>query len=180
MYCGLMSYPPPNPESPDSRLFKTTTGGGIGGGDCPDKTYWTEITPPLDVRWPNSANASITAIAVHPQNPGVLWVSYSHESMITAHIGVMHSSDGGLTWTNVSNGLPATSIHDLAIDQRNNCLYAATEVGVYYRAEEMTEWKRYGSGLPHVLVYELEISYSFNLLRIATFGRGAWEAELID
>jgi photosystem II stability/assembly factor-like uncharacterized protein len=61
-----------------------------------------------------------TKIAVDPHDPYSVWMSF-----LTA--GIRHSSDGGLTWKDVSNGLPGTadpSALSIALDPTGSVLHA--------------------------------------------------------
>ncbi len=122
------------------------------------------------------AQAALSDICISTSNPDYIWVTLSGYS---AGKKVYHSSDGGVTWTNVSGtlpNLPATC----AIYQpgSNEMVYVGTDVGVFYKDNNMNDWQPYMNGLPNVMIAELEIIPSLNKLRAATYGRGIWEADL--
>lgn len=92
---------------------------------------------------------------------------------------VMKSSDGGISWTNISGLLPNVPANALTIDSLGlNALYVGTDLGVYYQDDNSGEWSEYGSNLPNSNVTDLEIQKSSGTLRIATYGRGVWEIPL--
>ncbi len=180
IYCALISYPPPNTEAPDSRLYKTTTGGGIGEGNCPDTTYWKDITPKLDVKTPVSANANIIGIAVSETDENKVWIVYEHFSMATSHINVKMSLDGGTTWKDYSEGLPPYSINCIQYQiGSNDALYIGTDIGCFYRNADMTEWTSFSDQLPNVEVMDMTINYATKKIRCCTYGRGIWECDLV-
>jgi photosystem II stability/assembly factor-like uncharacterized protein len=75
----------------------------------------------------------------------------------TGPVGVFRSTDGGVTWTHLTNGLPNLSATDLAIDPSNpNILYAGIgrifgdlDNGLYRTTDGGDSWTKVtGGGLP--------------------------------
>lgn len=98
------------------------------------------------------------------------------ESPIAGSGRVAKSTDGGLTFTNVSTGLPDVPISRLAVSPLDkNTVYAATFLGVYRTTNGGASWSRFGAGLPFVEVDDIYIAPDASFLRIASFGRGVWE-----
>ena len=86
-------------------------------------TVWAPIGPsPIDQGAIN-ANGQVTAIAINPNNPNIIYIG-------TAWGGVWLSRDGGVTWTPIFDRAPSLGIGDpgaLAIDPVNtNVIYAGT------------------------------------------------------
>jgi hypothetical protein len=123
-------------------------------------------------------NQEITGIAVSPLNPRIVYATCGgYNTGKKAY----KSIDGGATWTNISSGLPNVPIHDIVYQNgANEILYVGTEFGVYYRKAGMTSWAKYGNNIPSVPVIDLHIQYSSGKLRAATFGRGMYEAEILN
>ena len=132
--------------------------------------------------------ARVNAIVVHPQNPSVVAVGVNWEVVFLSH-------DGGQNWANINgsgSSLPSSRITSLAFDPGNTqVIFAGTMAGVWVArnlplptgaaipgATFDAEWKTYSAGLPPVQVNDLEVTPIKNTLRCATFGRGAFEAEL--
>jgi hypothetical protein len=91
------------------------------------------------------------------------------------------TDDGGTSWFDMSDGLPEIPVNCIVHQNgTNDALYVGTDVGVYYRNGSMSQWEPYFEELPNVQVNWLEINYSVGKLRAATWGRGLWEADLID
>ncbi|NUN09478.1 MAG: T9SS type A sorting domain-containing protein [Ignavibacteriaceae bacterium] len=80
---------------------------------------WTRIGLP---------NISVTAIAF----------SGTHLFAGTIYEGVYRTSDDGITWAQVQNGLPSTWIRSLAYF--NNTIYAGTQVGLYASTNNGSSW----------------------------------------
>ncbi len=93
--------------------------------------------------------------------------------------GVYKSTDGGETWTNISQGLPNGSFKVGIIHQAesvNNTIYLATNNAVYYINDNMQEWELFSDGLPHSRIRDIEVNNVENSVLIATFGRGVWRS----
>ena len=89
---------------------------------------------------------------------------------------VAKSTDGGLTFSNASTGLPDVPVARLAVSPVDkNTVYAATFLGVYRTTNGGASWSRFGAGLPFVEVDDIYIAPDASFLRIASFGRGVWE-----
>jgi photosystem II stability/assembly factor-like uncharacterized protein len=148
----------------NNKLWKTTDGGST----------WTEITPSVNVTGVSVRN--ISDIAVSDVNPNEIWVSYSG---VQNTCQVLHSTDGGATYTNLTTStltsFPITKI----IFQRgsNGGVYVGNKSGVFYRNNSMSNWKKLGFGLPMVDVRFMFINYLKGKLMIGT-SRGAWEHDL--
>lgn len=135
-------------------------------------TSWTDITIGL----PTSGSSYVTYIAVNSTNPQEIWVTCAG---LTDGNKVYHSTNGGTSWANISENLPNIGIRCIAHETgTKGTIYIGTDFGVFYKNETMTNWVVYGGGLPNVIVNEIEIHYGVSKLRIATYGRGIWEAPL--
>ena len=89
---------------------------------------------------------------------------------------IAKSTDGGLTFTDSSKGLPDLPVNRVLVSPVDpNTLYAATFLGVYRSTDAGASWSRFGSGLPQVEVRDLYMPPDGSFLRVATYGRGVWE-----
>ena len=127
-------------------------------------------------------SSSITYISVKHDDPKTAWVSMGQYNSN----GVFQTTDAGVTWTNISNGLPQIPVMCVIQNKQNTTdleLYAATDVGVYVKVGE-GNWSRFSNGLPNVIITELEIFYesarAVSKLRASTYGRGVWETEIFS
>jgi len=141
------------------------------------------ITHDAGESWDNESvlfgagTAEMTTITVDPNDPNELWVTLS------GYVNgkkVYHSTDAGITFSNVTFNLPNIPVNAAVIDKQSaqHDFYIGTDVGVFILDEENQTWMYYGAGLPNTMVSDLEIQYSSRKLRIGTFGRGVWENDL--
>lgn len=116
-----------------------------------------------------------TDVKAHPTNANIVYM--------TAGSGVFKSTDKGITWTNISSGLPALHINCIVYDRNSDeGLYIGNQAGVWYRDNSIGGWVHFSNGLPVVDVRELEIYQDVNpansRLMAATYGRGLWSSDL--
>jgi hypothetical protein len=138
-----------------NRIWVTRNGG----------TSWTEISTGI--------YGYLNYISVHPNDPNRVTVSTGD--------AVFTSTNGGQNWTNINYNLPALPKR-CVLHQRSpeDIIYVGLQVGVFYLRPGTTTWVEYFDGLPNVPVSEMEINYSIGQLRVATSGRGLWEAPIIQ
>ncbi|MEM7039348.1 MAG: PKD domain-containing protein, partial [Bacteroidota bacterium] len=89
----------------------------------------------------------------------------------------------GSTWTNLTttvlNGEAPRSI--VLVAGADNGIYYCTNWSVYYRDDNMADWVSYASDLP--IQFNTNIARPFyrdGKLRIASYGKGIWEADFRD
>ena len=131
-------------------------------------TSWSQMN--------HGGGRSVSGIAAAHDNPDHIIVT---KSGYTATDKVYESTDGGSTFTNISNGLPNVPVNCVVIE--NNSIhgtYIGTDIGVFYKDDNNPAWSSFNYNLPNVIVTELEINYINNKLRSATYGRGVWESPL--
>ncbi|MBK8585916.1 MAG: hypothetical protein IPN88_11010 [Bacteroidetes bacterium] len=130
----------------NNSLQKTNDGG----------VSWTDITPSVSVTGAGVRN--ISDIAVSDVNPNEIWVTYSG---VQNTCKVLHSTDGGLNYTNLTDPVltdyPITKI----IFQRgtDGGVYVGNSTGIYYRNNTMTNWSLLGNGMPELDVRFMFINY---------------------
>jgi len=125
-------------------VFKTTDGGKI----------WAQI---LYVNDDTGAND----IALDPESPETLYAStYQHRRTVAGYNGggpesaIYKSSDGGATWSKLSNGLPRGDTGRIALDiyrRNSNIVYALVENaqgGVFRSEDKGATWVNMGNTNP--------------------------------
>ena len=135
------------PSSPSTlyagtyRMRKSTSSGNAG--------TWNLIGPDPLV----NVNALILYIAVAPNNANTLYVSVGPSA--TTSNKLMKSTDGAVSFTDVTGSLPDRYISDIAIDPANANRVAVTLSGfgtshVYMTRDGGTTWTNVGGGLPDI------------------------------
>ena len=132
-----------------------------------------------------------TDIAINPINPDEVWISFNQFCRggvpDKGKERVIHTTNGGLNWTDYSLGLTPAPVNCIKYYSNNGnyLLFIGTDVGVFYRDPtdntNTATWKPLNgpdSPLPRCIVSDIEISYAANKLRISTLGRGIWETEI--
>jgi photosystem II stability/assembly factor-like uncharacterized protein len=133
---------------------------------------WTKSTNnlPLD-------SLDIVSIEFDRKNPKKMWAGIN---TWIRNINLYYSTDGGETWTDVSQQLPPGIRINAVLHQQNkmNTIYAGTNKGVYYCDTATTEWKPFSENLPLTIVNDLELQESTGEIFAATYGRGIWKTSL--
>lgn len=114
----------------------------------------------------------ISDIAIHPDDSYVIAVT-----TLSGHI--YKSENGGDSWTDITGSLP-TGAAECAVFQKGSHqgLYVGKAVGVYYIDSHLGDWISFDEGLPNTIPMELEVHELSKKIRVATYGRGIWEAPL--
>lgn len=121
-----------------------------------------------------TAPGAISDICVHRTIPSKIYITTTAGSN-----NVQVSTNAGASFTSISAGLPAVAARSVVIENNSvQGLYVGMNTGVYYKNDTMTTWNNYTGNLPTVAVNELEIQYASARLRVATYGRGVWDAPL--
>jgi photosystem II stability/assembly factor-like uncharacterized protein len=143
-------------------LFVTTNHG----------TVWAQITPPI------SGAMAIVDIQVDQDNSQLAYVvpTAFYNFTGTGH-HVLRTTDGGSTWTDISNNLPNEPAWSMQIDPTTSpkTLYLGVDDGVFFSIDNGNTWNRFGIGLPAAQVFQLQFNRNLSVLAAATHGRGAWE-----
>lgn len=123
----------------------------------------------------NSPSGSIESIKVHSSNSNIVYLVTSGSTGL-----VLKSTDGGVNFSDISDGLPSIGKNCIVHQGRNtdNPLYLGTTLGVYYRDDSMSQWEPFDTNLPNVSVRDLEINLEDAKLIAATYGRGVWETAI--
>jgi photosystem II stability/assembly factor-like uncharacterized protein len=112
------------------------------GGD-----HWTALGTTTTDSSVWSSSTAVTAFAVAPGDA---------RSIVVAKSGgpaVFRTTDGGVSWTSISTGLPSTNVNCLAIDPGNsNIVYAGVAgtlgTAVFKTVDGGVTWRRSATGLP--------------------------------
>lgn len=121
--------------------------------------------------------AYVSSIACSYSNLATAYVAYST-------YGVEHlwkTTDYGASWNSAWNTMPDVPVNAIAVHpDDDNIVFAATDIGIFATFNSGTSWIEYGKGLPRSPALALSVDLPFGLLRVATHGRGIWEAPLVS
>lgn len=144
------------------RIYRSTDGGN----------NWTVLTDVPGNRWRLN-------ITLNPENQDEIWASCNSGSNGAK---VYRSTNGGQTWQNVTtSALDGQRPKDLMYqDGTDGVVYLATNNAIFYWDPTASNWVNYSDGLPfNVEALQLRPFYRDGKLRLATYGRGFWEAPLV-
>ena len=118
----------------------------------------------------------LTRIAIDPADSDVVYVAFGGFSSNNLY----KSSDGGISWTSISTGLPAAPVRALAIKpDRSEWLFVGTEVGVFASENAGGTWGLSHDGPANVSIDEL-VWMDNDTLVAGSHGRGIYTADIIE
>lgn len=149
------------PASKHAGVFRSIDGG----------RSWMRRTQNLPDRYPVDIVAA----------PGDLDKAY----VVFSGFGTSHlyrTTDGGLKWDAIDNGLPDIPTSALAIDAFNqDYLYLGNDYGVWFSPDDGESWEPFKTGMPTAaLVMDLSVSVENASIRAVTHGLGVWERTLVS
>ncbi len=81
-----------------------------------------------------ATNLNITALAVNTTDENSVYIGLRGD-------GLFHSTDGGVNWTNIGQGIPDQTILAIALADNNSIIYAGTKSkGVYKSTDNGSNW----------------------------------------
>ena len=120
-------------------------------------------------------NVSVNTVMFDRTNASNIWAG-------TAGSGLYFSNNGGVSFTLVAGGFPATTVFSLAQHPSNAAfIYAGTLVGLFASANAGSNWGASNEGPATALVRDVNWfseSGTTATMLIATFGRGIWRTTI--
>ncbi len=135
---------------------------------------WRNITP-KDL----PPNTRVSRIDASPHRAGAAYVAAERHQMDDRTPYIWKTDDYGVTWTRITNGIPATDFVRVVREDRVRAglLFAGTEHAVYVSLDDGGHWRTLSQNLPDVQVSDLVVEARD--LVIATHGRSFWILENI-
>lgn len=129
----------------------------------------------------NIPGGVINDVVMDPLNWQSVWVAGDSNSFPS----ILHSSDEGANWQNITGNYPdrdaRTLVRAPCDDSGAPCIYVAGATGVYQRPIDLSQgWTDVSSGLPNAPVFDLIYDVEDDLLVAGTMGRGAWVQQLTN
>ncbi len=114
-------------------------------------------------------------IAVDPLNDRRAYVAIGR----FGGASILATTDRGLTWGDIGQGLPNRPVNALAVHRRGSArfIFAGTDSGVWLSSDNGASWSEYGQ-LPRSPVQDLVVDTFHDRLLATTLGRGAWSTSL--
>ena len=119
----------------------------------------------------------VAGFAVDRSNYRTAYVAFSGFDLATpATPGhVFKTTNGGQTWTNITNNLPDIPLNSIDVDASEpNTLYVGSDIGPYVSIDNGATWNPLGTGFPIVTVHQMAVNAYTRQLVAATHGRGVW------
>ena len=89
---------------------------------------------------------------------------------------VYRSTNGGNSFTDFSVGLPKTMVFNIAANEDESLIFAATEAGPYVYIKSKERWfELSGEITPNQTYWSVEYVSQTQTARFATYGRGVWD-----
>ena len=148
---------------------------GHANGDIYRSTNATASSPTWQQIDTNGigANRHCLALTIDPDDHNIIYAAFGGYQANN----LWRTSDGGQTWTNISNGLPSAPIRDVSLHpQRSSWVYLATEFGVFASEDSGTTWSPTNEGPANVACRDL--FWMGSKLVCVTHGRGMFEIDL--
>jgi hypothetical protein len=127
----------------------------------------------------NVVGNAIAGIAIHQDNPDIMWITTDGDY---ANKGIFKTTDGGLTWTDITGNFPvATEYPEDIVHQGNhplNPIYVSTDLGIYRLDDSSPDWQPFMTNLPNTKIEDLEINLDDQSITAATYGRGLWRSSI--
>lgn len=163
---GTLSYVVESPH--ESGVIWTGSDDGLvhltrDGGD-----NWTNITPK------GLEECLINAIELSPHDPATAYLATTRYKFNDFTPAIYKTTNYGQSWTNISNGIPEGAYTRVVREdeEREDLLFAGTELGLYISFDGGTNWQPFQLNLPIVPITDLIVRHGD--LVAATQGRSFW------
>ncbi|MGH9400893.1 MAG: VPS10 domain-containing protein [Terriglobia bacterium] len=146
----------------DDGLVQVTRDGGKS---------WTNVAPNI----PGAPSWSrVYQIGVSPFEAGTAYVAFDAHMLDDRRPYVYKTSNYGLTWEKITNGLPANSpVHVVREDpNQRGLLVLGAGTGLFYSTDDGGHWTPLKANFPVVPVFDLKFTKRQRDLVVATHGRG--------
>ena len=161
-------------QSPvNTDILYASSGGSlfISTNAMQDEPTWTNISSQL------LSGSTISDMEASPYEENTVYIVQDKK--------IYKSTDRGISWTDITGGLP--DIHFSALVYYKNSqegLYAGSDAGIYYKDKSLADWIPFTNGLPAAAkITELEIYYdptspAGDKIKAGTYGRGLWKSDM--
>ncbi|MFB3778194.1 MAG: hypothetical protein ACE141_11300 [Bryobacteraceae bacterium] len=128
------------------------------------------------------AGAPAGAVYALPDEPSVVFVAFGGGPEGGGEGRVLRSTNGGITWEDLTGDLPPGEVLGLAADRAGAALYVATSAGVFFRLLQAGSpwfgggWIGMSENLPSARAVDVRLDDSGSRLYVALDGHGVYTA----
>ncbi|WP_116124918.1 VPS10 domain-containing protein [Lewinella sp. IMCC34183] len=129
---------------------------------------WTDVTPA------GQGETLVNAIDVSPHDAGTAFIATTRYKWNDHTPRLMKTTDYGQSWTEITGDLPPTAYTRVVRQdtERENLLFAGTELGLFVSFDGGNHWRRFNQNLPITPITDLKVAHDD--LIVATSGRAFW------
>jgi len=140
---------------------------------------WTDRTAKLAAAG-GPANFWTSRVFPSPAAAGTAFVTKTGWRLDDYRVSIHKTTDFGETWTSIAGNLPGGKPVNVIIQDRRNpdLLFIGTEWGVYVTLDGGKKWLPFKANMPSVKITDMVIHPRENDLVVATYGRGAYVADI--
>ena len=125
------------------------------------------------------ADRWVSKVQTSKHNKEVVFVTQSGYRRDDFQSYIFKTENHGETWKNIASNLPSSPISVMIEDHKNpDLLFVGNDIGVYYTINGGENWLALKGNMPSVPVRDLVIHERENDLVVATYGRGAFVADI--
>ena len=129
---------------------------------------WQNVTPPQINSW-----SKVSLMDASHTDKNTAYAAVNRIRLDDMHPHIYKTTDGGKTWTEIVNGLPADPINVVKEDpKRKGLLFAGSERAVYVSFDDGANWQSLRLNMPATSIRDLVIKDDD--LVIGTHGRSFW------
>ncbi len=157
------------------RVYYGLSGGTVQGTTtattATSATVWADLSP----TWGGSAYVSWLEVDGNDLVNNTVYATNSRFGGGVSH--VMRSTDGGTTWTDITNNLPDIATHCIVVQPGfSSNLFVGTDLGIFVSTDTGATWASMNTpDFANVVVESMEFQDASSLY-LFTHGRGAWRA----
>ncbi len=158
-------------------LTVTRAGDFIYAGSAQAARLW--VSPDRGASWRPfeiGGGGPVSSIHAIPGNPRVALAALAADDGAR----ILRTTNGGLFWDDLTNGLPAGKANAVAADPSTGAVYAATAAGVFFTVADLlgaappVSWIEVSGGLPNAPVLDLRLDAAGNQLYVVLDGAGVF------
>jgi hypothetical protein len=138
--------------------------------DATGNATMTDVSATLPARW-------VSRVAAGFDNASTVYAIFNgYDANTPATPGkVFVSTDGGVSWRNISSNLPDVPATAIALDPHDaRRIWLGTDIAVYASDDGGATWSSQRRNMPVVGIQDLDYNATTGYLVAATHGRGAW------